>query len=117
MRNLRALTDEELLYLTQNYHFENLGKYIVVSFTGDSRKTKTVHDSSEGFSISSKVRRINISKDAIDLWADGYDYEGYSLIEVQNAINTLIVTYQDLTKEGLDSQLKTNHLKLKTERK
>ena len=112
MRNLRALTDDELLYLTKNYEFEDLGKYIVVSFKGDSRKTKTLHDSSEGFSISSKVRRINITKDAIDLWTSNYVYQGYSLIEVQNAINTLIVTYQDLTPEELDNQIRKNHLKI-----
>ena len=111
MRNLRALTGDELLYLTKNYEFEDLGKYIVVSFTGDSRKTKTVHDSSEGFSISSKVRRINITKQAIDLWVSGYKYQ-YSLIEVQNAINTLIVTYRDLTTEEIDNQLRASHLKL-----
>ena len=33
-------------------------------------------------------------------------YNEYTLIEVQNAINTLIITYQEVNKSQLDRELK-----------
>ena len=55
-------------------------------------------------------RRIKITKNAIDLWSEKYIDE-YSLIEVQNAINTLIVTYQTVTQEHVTGQLERTRSK------
>ena len=60
---------------------------------------------SKGFSLKSPIRKITISKDAMKIWKENYAEE-YSLIEVQNAINTLMITYQDVNQSQLDRELK-----------
>lgn len=101
--NLKALTIDELKYFVDRYDIELVDKYIVVNCK--TLKRKTLHDLDAGFELSTPVRKINISKKAIDLWKDQYIGK-YSLIEVQNAINTLIITYQNLNDTQISEQLK-----------
>lgn len=107
-KNLRALTDEELEYVNQEYIFDlikdSTGKQQIIVSTRSYPNRKTLHDVNNKFIISTKQRKVTISKEAIQLWINEYRPE-YSLIEVQNAISTLIVTYQGLGKKVIDEQL------------
>lgn len=109
-KNLRALTDEELEYIVNNYVFELKGQDIMVMKKGYG--LKTLHTIDKSFSLKTKLRRVTISKDAIDLWIEKYQSK-YSLIEVQAAISRLIVTYQDLTEDEIAKQLEKSNKNIK----
>ena len=111
-KNVKALSDEDLAYIVKNYTFELLKNYIVVSKNGYGMKT--IHDINKSFFIKIPTRRVNITKHAIELWINKF-MNTYSLIEVQAAINKLIVTYQDLNvsdieREIISSKRKINNL-------
>lgn len=81
----------------------NKKDYIATSCAGYDRTV--LHDINKSFSINTSIKRkISISEKAINLWLKKY-LNKYSLIEIQNAINTLLVTYQDLTDDNISSQL------------
>lgn len=107
--NVRALTINELEYFLNRFVIELKNDYIVVMTKSLNRKV--IHDSNVGFQLSTDLRKINITKKAIDLWIKKY-IDKYSLIEVQNAINTLIVTSQNVTEKAIYSQLKKIKSKL-----
>ena len=113
MANIKALTDEDLYYFDKNYNFELIEnkKYILV-YCKSYPNRKTIHSVDEGFNISGGKRKLKITKKAIDLWINKY-YNQYSLIQVQNAISTLIVTYQSLTENDIEEQLKRKTAKIK----
>lgn len=107
--NIKALTDDELKFVVERYEFSDMGDSVLVK-TGNRH---TLHSKDTGFSLLLPIgrRRIKITPKAIGLWLDGYKNK-YSLIEVQNAINTLVVTYQSVTAENLSGQLKRTRSKL-----
>ena len=107
--NTKALTNDELKYILGKYQFNLVGDYILVLANG----RKTLHDKTKGFSLLLPLerRRVKIGTDAIDLWINKF-MEKYSLIEVQNAINTLIVTYQKPTNQNVEGQLERTRSKL-----
>lgn len=107
--NIKALTTDELHFVLSKYKFSLFENYILVESNG----RKTLHDKTKGFSLLLPLerRRIKITTKAIDFWVDKY-LEKYSLIEVQNAINTLVVTYQNVTNENLKGQLERARSKL-----
>ncbi len=113
MSNIRALTDEDIYYFNKKYKFELIenNKYILV-YCSNYPNRKTIHSVDSGFSISTNRRKLKISKKAIDLWIEKYK-DKYTLAEVQNALSSLIVTYQNISDESVDSQLarKTNKIK------
>lgn len=106
--NVKALTKDELRYILDRYEFKLVDGYVIVLTNG----RKTLHDATKGFSLLLPLerRRIKITKDAIDFWSEKYIDE-YSLIEVQNAINTLIMTFQTVTQEHIAGQLERNRSK------
>ena len=101
--NLKALSIDELKYFLNRYDIKLVGNYIAVICKTLNRKT--LHDLDKGFPLSTDIKKINITKQAIDLWIKDY-LDSYSLIEVQNAINTLIVTYQNVNDSQIKEQLK-----------
>ena len=107
--NIKALTDTEMKYVVSRYKFELYNDFIMVIANG----RKTLHDRTKGFSLLLPIerRRIKITEKAIDFWIKEAS-PNYTLIEVQNAINTLVVTYQNVTQENIRSQLKRGRSKL-----
>lgn len=139
-KNLRALTDDELKWVNDNYTFEildysegyrviynyvkdklndesqkelkelidsfvkNNSKYIVVT-TKTYNSRKVLHNINEPFLISTSMRKISFSKEAINYWINDFKDE-YSLIEVQNAISVLTITYQPVNIDEIRNQLK-----------
>ena len=110
-KNLRALTDEELEYMNDKYEFEVFNnQYIVVKTKGYNRTT--LHPIDQQFALSSSIRKVTISVQAIKLWIDKYMGK-CSLIDVQNAISTLIVTYQDVNETTIDECINKKSTKIK----
>ena len=107
--NTKALTNEELKFVVDKYSFELFDNSIIVK----TNNRKTLHDRNESFSLLLPLerRRIKITSKAIDLWIKSY-MNKYSLIEVQNAINTLCVTFQNVTEENIHQQLERSRSKL-----
>lgn len=107
--NIKALTNDELKFILDKYSF-SLTEYGVLVI---SNGRKTLHDMDESFSLLLPLerRRIKITKSAIDLWSKKY-IDKYSLIEVQNAINTLAVTFQPVAEYTIDEQLQVTRSKL-----
>ena len=107
--NIKALTNDEMKFINEKYEFKLTDYGILVIANG----RKTLHERDQSFSLLLPLerRRIKITKMAIDLWSEKY-IDKYSLIEVQNAINTLAVTSQSVAEYTIDEQLKFNHSKL-----
>ncbi len=107
--NIKALTNDELKFINDRYEFKLTDYGILVIANG----RRTLHDIDKSFSLLLPLerRRIKITKTAIDLWCEKY-MNKYTLIEVQNAINTLAVTFQSIAEYTIDEQLKVNHSKL-----
>lgn len=101
--NLKALSVDELKYFLDRYDIKLLDDYILV--TCKTLNRKTLHDLDKGFPLSTPIKKMNITKQAIELWKNDYK-DSYSLIEVQNAINTLIITYQNVNDFQIREQLK-----------
>lgn len=145
-KNLRALTDDELKYVNENYIFEildysegyrviynyvkdkldvnsqkelkgliddfvkNNSKYIVVTTKGYNAR-KVVHNINESFLVSTSLRKISFSKEAINYWINEFK-DDYSLVEVQNAISILTITYQPVNVDEIRNQLKRKSSKV-----
>lgn len=110
-KNLKALSDEEKDWLNNNYNIifkPDIG--FIVNRTGYDRRV--IHDAGKKFILSTPIRKITISKLAQDLWVNKYQ-DKYTLIDVQSAISTLIVTYQDLSDEDINKQLQRASSKIK----
>ena len=74
-RNVKALNDSELHYIKTKYSFELQGDYIYVSYIEYNRKV--VHPITESFILSTKVRKVTITKEA-----NGYGYCGLGWIKL-----------------------------------
>ena len=107
--NTKALTNDELKFIVDKYEFSLFQDFVVVS----TNNRKTLHDRTKGFSLLLPLarRRVKITPKAIELWIENY-MSKYSLIEVQNALNTLVVTYQSLSKDNINAQLERSRSKL-----
>ena len=107
--NVKALSDSELKYLLERYEFELLGDYVLVK----ANKRKTLHEKAEGFSLLMPLqehRRMKITAKAIEFWEK--NEMRFSLLEVQNAINTLAIALQSPTEEAIHSQIKRTRSRL-----
>lgn len=99
--NIRLLTKEEIEFFKNEYSFEIYGKYLLVS-TKSYKRTVT-HDLNKDFFISSKKRKITITKETLKLYKESFS--NTYLIELQNAINALIISYQDINEDSIKEQL------------
>lgn len=101
--NTRALNSEELEFLNDRYSFELIDEYIVTKVKGYDRKV--LHDIDKSFVLNTPIRKITITEEAIKYWIHHFRKMGRTLLDVQNAINSLIVTYQDVSKNEVENAL------------
>lgn len=101
--NIRLLTNDERHFFNNNYIFTLKDDVILVKVKDYDRTTS--HPIDKGFSISTKMRKIKISVEAINMWKDNFVNSKHSLIDVQNAINALTLSYQSLSYDDVKSQL------------
>lgn len=90
--NIKILNKFELEQFVKRYSFENSSEYIIVRVNGFNRPT--LQNKSKIFSVFCKGRYLNITPEAVKLWEDNFPNK--NLIEVQQAINTLILMYQQI---------------------
>lgn len=102
--NIKLLTDEQLTALKQKYSFSYKDGSVVVSIIGYNRVTK--HPCTTSFSINSTVRKVTFTVEAIDIWRR-LNFE-WSLLDVQQAVNTLTVCYQLITLQSVKRMLQSN---------
>lgn len=108
--NVKILTDEELEFLESRYYFEINDNMILVKIHNYNRAT--AHSIDKSFALNTKVRKIDITPTAIDIW-NNYFKDKYSLFKVQNAINILIMTYQTPDVSDVREQLERGTPKIK----
>lgn len=104
-RNMKFLDANLLKFAKENYKFDIMGDFVVV--TAIKLNRKCLHPIDENFYIKIYTRKLTITKDTISLWMDKYKNE-CSLIELQNAINQLVLTYQNVNDTNIKSILKGN---------
>lgn len=93
--NVKLLTDRQLTELNRKYSFFVDENEIIVKVNDYNRKTR--HPIDKSFSINSKIRKITISAEAISIWLELSKGGSYSLFAIQNAVNKLYLTYQNIT--------------------
>ena len=109
LKNVRILDDKELEFLVGKYIFEfqeGLSKnYIVVTTSNYARKV--LHEADKSFTINTQIKRITINPQAIEFWKE-LDFK-YNLIEVQNALNILSISYQEITRYSILEAIRKNY--------
>jgi len=101
--NIKLLTKDERQFFKDNYSFSVKDDFILVKFKDYGRIV--AHDANSDFSIASKVRKIKISKEAIKLWKEKFINTDFTLVDVQNAMNSLTIAYQATDYNDVKSQL------------
>lgn len=101
--NIKLLTKDERKFFHDNYTFEHQGNCILVKFKDYGRVV--AHPIDKSFNIVSRVRKITISTNAISLWIEKFKDTKYSVVDIQNAINALIIGYQHTEYEEVKTQL------------
>lgn len=102
--NIKVLTTNERLYLNRRYSFSVDGNSIFVKV--NDFKRVTAHPIGEKINLRSSVRqRLVLSNEALTLWREMYIGKR-SPIDIQNAINFLKVSYQEVTNEAIEKALK-----------
>lgn len=111
--NIRLLTDKELNILNYKYTFEIEDDNILVKLNHIDRIT--YHDINKPFSINVKnLRKITFNLEAIEIWKNLYnDKLRPNLIEIQQAVNKLIITYQQVNIENVKGLLNGQTIKIK----
>ena len=88
--NIRLLTLNELQMFKEKYTFELEGLFVFVNTKNFNRTT--IHPKNAAFSINYNSRKITITPETIELWEN--HFKNVNLIEVQNAVNRLVLMYQ-----------------------
>lgn len=102
---IRLLTYDELKFFNDTYSFELVDNFIFVKVKNFNRTTSHPIDKSFSLRMTSS-RRLTISVEAIHMWIEKFKDSKYSIVDIQNAMNALIISYQQLRYEDVMSQLK-----------
>ena len=102
--NIKLLTKDERKFFKDKYTFIYKDDFLVVKFKDYGRYV--AHPINEDFSISSEVRKIKITKEAMKLWKEKFINTDVSVVDVQNAMNALTISYQATNYDDVKNQLK-----------
>lgn len=112
--NVKLISADDLKTMKEKYKFEldSSGNNILVKTNTNSRLT--YHNSCKPFGINMVGKRVVVfSMDAISIWKELYSVYNYSLLEVQNAVNKLYITFQEITTENVQKILSEEDIKIK----
>ena len=110
--NIRLLTEDERRYLNQKYSFDIEDGNVLVKTINYGKVTK--HPLDKTFAINTIVRKITISAETLAIWSkDVYKKldNQFTLIDVQNVVNMLTISYQEITNQAVISVLKEKYSK------
>ena len=99
--NLKLLERNDLEIFVNKYEFTIHDQYVIVSVKTFNRPT--LHDKNKSFAISCNNRKLIITPEAINLWEN--HFRDRNLIEVQNALNTIILMYQSPNPQDVEKIL------------
>lgn len=99
--NIKLLNRFEMEQFIKRYSFEPSGSFVVVRVNGFNRPT--LQSKFEKFSLYCKGRYLNITPQAIEIWEK--NFQNRNLIEVQQAINTLVLMYQQIDVKDVEKIL------------
>ena len=111
--NIKLMTVTELKELANKYIFilDDSEEHILVRTKNYSRVTS--HDIDKSFRINVVGKRVIVfSLDAIKIWKELYKEYKYSLLYVQNAVNKLYITFQEINKENVQKILSGKDIKI-----
>ena len=100
--NIKLLSRSDRFYLNQRYSFSVNGDYVLVKVS-TCRKV-TPYKKLTPIKIVTKVRVITISVKALTLWERAY-IGRYSPIDIQNAINALVISSREASDEAIAEML------------
>lgn len=103
--NIKLLTKDEMKRLNEFYEFkifDDMPQFVFVCVKGTNKRT--AHLKSEPFKINNKIRILTFSPETVRIWEE-LGTNKYSLIDVQNACNTLYVLYQPITKTNVKFEI------------
>ena len=111
--NVKLLTKNELDYFNRRYNIYLDGENIVVKI--NNYKRETIHPFGVPFFINArKIRKINFNEDAINIWAEFLSNgEKYTLVDVQQAVNSLHIAFQDINFYSVENLLLKDNIKIK----
>ena len=104
--NIKLLTADESYSFNTNYKIILKEDLVIVQYT--KRNISVTHPIDSDFNIYNKEvkRKITIKKEAIEIWKNNFIDSKFSLIDVQNAMNALVIGYQTLSVDDIKNQLK-----------
>lgn len=103
--NIKLLSDIERKELKARYYFELEGDCVITRLHGYSRAT--AHSAQEKFSILTPIRKVTFTPTAVQYWSN-LGTSNYHLLDVQQAVNMLIITYQPMSIESVKKILDNN---------
>ena len=109
--NVKLLTNEQLSTLKKEYSFTLENNKIFVKTTSLNRIV--CHDATKSFHINTKLRKISFTLLAINIWKELYNEYVVNLIDVQQAVNTLQITFQTIDKDSVIKILAGQNIKIK----
>lgn len=102
--NIKLLTKDERKFFKDNYSFSIKDDFLVMKFKNYGRFV--AHPINEDFNISTEVRKIKITKEAMKLWKEKFMDTDVNVVDVQNAMNALTISYQATDYDDVKNQLK-----------
>lgn len=113
--NTRVLTPEEYETYKTKYSFIVFEDNIAVKVKDYNRVT--LHSFKETFSINAKpCRKMSFTPEAMSIWKQMLKSNPQTnLIDVQQAVNKLHITYQKITLENVKDILEGKDIKIKVE--
>lgn len=107
LRNIHALSNEEIDLFNKKYKASIQGKYLILVSNTGKREITLAHKLTDKFPIFAGDKKLFIQPLAIDYWKK-YFVNKFTLFEVQNAINSLLVFKQKVDENSINNYLKGN---------
>lgn len=110
--NVRLLTDQEMEFVKNKYNFILIDdKSMMVR--SKIRHRETIHELNRSFVINiKKLRTVRFSVDAMEIWKELKESLKPNLLDVQQAVNKLVITFQDINTNNVCKILSGKDIKL-----
>lgn len=110
--NIKLLSKTQFERINSKYTFTIEDDKIIVGLTTCARKT--AHDIDKPFHINAKkIRKVCFSIEAINIWRELYHDGLPTLLQVQQAVNKLTITFQKVNTENVRKILSGQDIRIK----
>lgn len=114
-RNIKVKSEEEIKSLDDKYEVIDCETYVVISVK--TKNLKLAYSVKENFDVNIEINNKNlkmrITSNTIKYWQR---HKEYSLFKVQNVINYLISSHQEVNEENIEREIKNgNRIKAKND--